>query len=110
MGLGGAIALVTAVMAPLIEISTWAALGCIVTGIAVLAWGAAHRSILFTAAGALVGLVGVGLQVSFAVKESEVMRWGSLLVGGILLIVGASLAERHKGRLSAWFRGSAGAS
>src|SRR6185295_10784525 len=103
----GAMALVTAVAAPLVELSTWAALACIVTGVAVLAWGAARRSILYTLAGAVVGVVGVGLQVSLAVEVNEFMRWGSLTAGGLLLIVGASLADRHKGRLTAWFRPSA---
>jgi hypothetical protein len=94
-------------MAPLVELSTWAALACIVTGVTVLAWGAARRSFLYAAAGGLVGIIGVGLQVALAVRENEFMRWGSLLIGGIALVVGASLADRHKGRLSEWFRGPA---
>lgn len=106
-GLGGAAALVTAVTAPLVELSTWAALACIVTGVMVLAWGAARHSFLHAAAGGLVGIIGVGLQVALAVRENEFMRWGSLLIGGIALVVGASLADRHKGQLSEWFRGSA---
>jgi hypothetical protein len=57
-----------------------------------------------TLAGGIVGIVGVGLQVSLAVQVNEFMRWGSLMLGGVLLIVGASLAERYKGRISSWFR------
>jgi hypothetical protein len=102
--LGGTMALLTAVIAPLVELSIWGALACIVTGVSVLAWGAARRSIPYTVAGAVVGLVGVGLQVSLAVQVNEFMRWGSLTVGGVLLIVGASFAERYKGRLTEWFR------
>jgi len=107
MAVGGTIALLTAVVAPLVELSTSAALGCIVTGVAVLAWGAARRSLVYTLAGAAVGIVGVGLQVSLAVQADDFVRWGSLMLGGVLLIVGASLADRYKGRLSTWFRPSA---
>jgi hypothetical protein len=103
-GLGVVVALATAVLAAISERSTWASLACIVTGVAVLAWGAARRSLVTTIAGGIVGVVGVGLQVSLAIQVSEFMRWGSLMLGGVLLIVGASLAERYKGRLSAWFR------
>jgi hypothetical protein len=49
-------------------------------------------------------LVGVGLQVSLAVQANEFMRWGTLAIGGVLLIVGASFVERNKGRLTTWFR------
>jgi len=103
-GLGVIVALATAVLAALWEQSTWAALACILTGVGVLTWGAARRSLVTTIAGGIVGLVGVGLQVSLAIQVSEFMRWGSLMLGGVLLILGASLAERYKGRLSAWFR------
>jgi hypothetical protein len=106
VGASGAMALVTAVVAPLIELSTWAALACIVTGVGVATFGAARRSLFASVAGALVGVVGVCLQVSLATQASDFVRWGSLLVGGVVLIVGASLAERHKGRVSVWFRGA----
>ena len=106
-GTSGVLALVTAVLAPLLELSIWAALACIVTGVAILAWGAARHSLVYTLAGAIVGLVGVGLQVSLAIQVNEFARWGSLMVGGVALIVGASLAERNKGRLAAWFRPAA---
>lgn len=102
--LAGATALLTAVAAPLFELSTWAALACIVTGVSVLAWGAARRSLVTAIAGGLVGIVGVGLQVSLAVQVNEFARWGSLMLGGIVLILGASLGERYKARLAAWFR------
>jgi hypothetical protein len=87
--------------------TTWAALACILTGVGVLTWGAARRSLVTAIAGGIVGFIGVGLQVSLAIQVSEFMRWGSLMLGGVLLIVGASLAERYKGRLSAWFRPAA---
>ena len=106
-GLAVVIAVLTAVVAPIVELSVWSALACIVTGVGVLAWGAARRSLVATLGGALVGVVGVGLQVSLAVQANEFARWGSLLVGGIVLILGASLAERNKGRLTAWFRPAA---
>ena len=102
--LAGTIAALTAATAPIIELSTWSALACIVTGVAILAWGAARHSLVYTLAGAIVGLVGVGLQVSLAVQVNDFVRWGSLLAFGIVLILGASLAERNKGRLTEWFR------
>ena len=56
----------------------------------------------------MVALGGLGLQVWLAVHGDSLLRWGSLTVVGILLIVGAAFVERHRARIALLWRGATG--
>jgi hypothetical protein len=102
-GLGVAVALMTAVLVPVVELGTMSVLTCLVIGITVAVWGAALRNVPQTVIGALVAVVGLGAQVMLAVRAEDLLRWGSLTAVGVLLILGASYVERNKARLARWW-------
>jgi hypothetical protein len=92
-------ALLTVVGACAVDFGTIAAFGCILFGVAVAVWGASVRAIVRTLMGSGVALFGLGVQVWLAVHHDNVLRWASLSVAGVLLIVGSAYLERHRGRL-----------
>lgn len=100
LGLGTIFALLTALSASVVDRGTAAAFCCIVLGVSVAVWGASMRARLRIVAGALVALWGLGLQVWLAVHADNLLRWVSLTVVGILLIVGSAYIERNRGRLA----------
>ncbi|HYQ01424.1 MAG TPA: hypothetical protein VER96_22280 [Polyangiaceae bacterium] len=102
--LGTIFALMTALSASAVDRGTAAAFCCIVLGVAVSVWGAAVRTPVRMVAGALVALWGLGLQVWLAVHADNLLRWISLTVVGILLIVGSAYIERNRARLSRFWQ------
>jgi hypothetical protein len=100
LGLGTVFALLTALSASAVDRGTAGAFCCIVLGVAVAVWGASMRARLRIVTGALVAVWGLGLQVWLAVHADNLLRWVSLTVVGILLIVGSAYIERHRGRLA----------
>jgi hypothetical protein len=97
-------ALLTAVVSPIVELGTLSALTCVLVGIAVAVSGAAARFLPLTLAGAVVALFGLGAQVLLAVRADDLLRWGSLTLVGLLLILFASYVERNKARLGRAFQ------
>lgn len=100
LGLGTVFSLMTALSASAVDRGTAAAFCCIVLGVAVAVWGASVRSRVRIAAGALVALWGLGLQVWLAVHADNLLRWISLTVVGVALIVGSAYIERNRERLA----------
>jgi hypothetical protein len=92
--------LLTTLIAGAVGLDTLSALVCIVVGIAVAVWGASMRALLRTVTGSLVALFGLGVQVWLAVQADNVLRWLSLSVVGILLIVGSAYVERNRTTLA----------
>lgn len=80
-------------------LSTLSALICIVSGTVVAVCAAGTGSRLWTACGALVALYGVGSEVWLAIHEDNIVRWVTLTVTGIGLIVGAAYVERNRARV-----------
>lgn len=80
-------------------LSTISALICIVSGTVVAVCAAGTGSRLWTACGALAALYGVGSEVWLAVHEDNVVRWVTLTVTGIALIVGSAYVERNRARV-----------
>ena len=100
---GVVLALMTAVVASVLELDSLAAFSCLVLGIAVAVFGAALRLRVQLVVGALVALFGLGAQVWLAVQSAHLARWASLSVVGILLIVGSAYLERNRPTLARWF-------
>jgi hypothetical protein len=102
---GIVLGLMTAVVASLADLDSMAAFSCVVLGIVVAVWGAALRHRVPLVGGALVALFGLVTQVWLAVHADNLLRWASLSVAGILLIVGSAYLERNRTRLAqAWAR------
>jgi len=98
--LGVILGLMTAVIASLLDLDSMAAFSCVVLGILVAVWGAALRQRVQLVGGALVALFGLVAQVWLAVHADNILRWASLSVAGILLIVGSAYIERNRPRLA----------
>ncbi len=98
--LGVAVALLTVLSALLVSLDTFSALFAIAVGVLVAVWGAARGSPLRMIAGALVAVVGLGMQLWLAVHADDLLRWLSLTIAGIVLIVGASYVERHRTQIA----------
>jgi hypothetical protein len=88
------------VLASTLGLDSLPALLCIVLGVVVAVSGAAVRARLRTVAGALVALFGLGAEVWLAVHADDILRWASLSVMGVVLIVGSAYVERHRARLA----------
>ncbi len=80
-------------------LSTISALICIVSGTLVAVCAAGTGSRVWTACGAIVALYGVGSEVWLAIHEDNLVRWVTLTVTGIALIVGAAYVERNRARV-----------
>jgi hypothetical protein len=100
-------ALLTTLIACVVDWSGVAALGCIVVGVTVAVWGASVRALLRTVSGSLVALFGLVVQVWLATHADSVLRWASLSVVGVLLIVGSAYVERHRGRIARFWEEAA---
>ena len=61
---------------------------------------AAVRALARTALGSGVALLGRCVQVWLATHHDNVLRWASLSVVGMLLIVGSAYVERNRGRIA----------
>jgi hypothetical protein len=106
---GTLLGLGSALVATLLELGSVSALACVVLGVLVLVSGAAVGARVRTVAGALVALFGVGAEVWLAIHADDVLRWASLSLLGIVLIVGSAYVERHRARVAElWERWSAG--
>ena len=57
------------------------------------------RALFRTAAGSAVALFGLVVQGWMATHADNVLRWASLSVVGVLLIVGSAYVERNRGRI-----------
>lgn len=100
---GVILGLFTAVTASVLELDSVAAFSCVVLGIGVAVWGAALRQRVYLVAGGLVALFGIGAEVWLAVRADHVLRWLSLSVVGMLLIVGSAYLERNRAQVAALF-------
>jgi hypothetical protein len=90
----------TSLIACAVDLDSMAAIGCIVVGVAVAVWGAALRAPFRTVSGSLVALFGLVVQVWLATQGDNVLRWASMSVVGVLLIVGSAYVERSRTRLA----------
>ncbi len=97
---GTLIGLTSVVTATLIALDSISALSCLLLGVFVAVSGAAVRAKVRTLAGAVVALFGLGAEVWLAVHADDVLRWASLSVLGVLLIVGSAYVERHRARVA----------
>jgi hypothetical protein len=103
MSLATVTGLVTTLCACAIDWSSIGAVGCIIVGVAVAVWGASVRALFRTISGSLVALYGLGVQVWLATHADNVLRWASLSVVGVLLIVGSAYVERNRGRIARYW-------
>jgi hypothetical protein len=102
--------LTTAAIGAVTGMDTLSPLLGIAIGIGVAVWGAAQSSTLRTIAGSAVAMVGLGVQLWTAVQANDLLRWVSLTVAGVLLIVGAAFVERHRLQLARHFAAEGDAS
>jgi hypothetical protein len=107
LGIATAGALGTTLIACGVQLGGLSAVSCIVVGVAVAVWGASVRALVRTVAGTLVALFGLVAQVWLATHEGSVLRWASLSVVGVLLIVGSAYVERNRGRIAAFWEAAA---
>lgn len=107
VGLGLGLALLTTAVACAIDLGSIPALACIALGVAVAVWGASMRAMVRTIAGAGVALFGLGVQVWLAVNHDNLLRWASLSVVGVLLIIGSAYVERNRAHLLRWWENAA---
>ena len=107
LGIATAGALGTTLLACGLDLCGISAVGCIVVGVAVAVWGASVRALLRTVSGSLVALFGLVVQVWLATHEGSVLRWASLSVVGVLLIVGSAYVERNRGRIARFWEDAA---
>jgi hypothetical protein len=103
MSLATVTGLVTTLCACAIDWSQIGAVGCIIVGVTVAVWGASVRALFRTISGSLVALYGLGVQVWLATHADNVLRWASLSVVGVLLIVGSAYVERNRGRIARYW-------
>jgi len=94
LGLGSALG------AGLLDLDSLSALFCVLAGVSVAVFGAAVRARVRTVAGSLVALFGLVSAVWLAVRVDDMLRWASLTVLGVLLIVGSAYVERHRARVA----------
>lgn len=99
VGISTIVGLATVLSACAVELDTVSALCCIVLGVAVAVWGASVRALLRTVSGSLVALFGLSVEVWLAVHHDNLLRWASLSVVGVLLIVGSAYVERNRARV-----------
>jgi hypothetical protein len=99
LGLAVILGLLTTLIAGVVGLDTLSALVCIVVGVGIAVWGASVRALLRTVAGSCVALFGLGVQVWLAVHHDNLLRWLSLSVVGVLLIVGSAYVERNRARI-----------
>jgi len=107
VGLATVTGLVTTLCACAIDWSSIGAIGCIVVGVAVAVWGASVRALFRTISGSLVAVYGLGVQVWLATHADDVLRWASLSVVGVLLIVGSAYVERNRARITRFWEQAA---
>jgi hypothetical protein len=107
IGLSTVTGLVTTLCACAIDWSSIGALACIVVGVAVAVWGASMRAGLRTVSGSVVMLFGLVVQVWLATHADDVLRWVSLSVVGVMLIVGSAYVERNRARLAHFWQEAA---
>jgi len=101
------IGLVTVLCGCALDWSSVGAVGCIAVGVAVAVWGASVRALFRTISGSLVAVYGLGVQVYLATHADDVLRWASLSVVGVLLIVGSAYVERNRGRIARFWQEAA---
>jgi hypothetical protein len=102
-GAGTLLGLGTVVLASAFDLGTGAALCAILLGTVVAVGGAGFGSWPWALIGSSVALYGLGVQVWLAVHADNLLRWASLSLVGVLLIVGAAYVERHRARVArAW--------
>jgi hypothetical protein len=99
-GIGTMLGLGTVVVASALDLGTGAAIAAIVFGTVVAVGGAGFGSWPWALIGSTVALYGLGVQVWLAVHADNLLRWASLSLIGVLLIVGAAYVERHRARVS----------
>jgi hypothetical protein len=99
-GLATFSALLTTLLVCGVESNSVGAVACIIVGVGVAVWGAAVRALFRTALGSCVALLGLCVQVWLATHHDNVLRWASLSVVGMLLIVGSAYVERNRGRIA----------
>jgi hypothetical protein len=104
VGLGLVQALLSTVIACAVDLGSISALACILLGVAVAVWGASVRAMVRTVAGACVALFGLAVQVWLAVNHDNLLRWISLSVVGVLLIVGSAYVERNRASVLRWWQ------
>jgi hypothetical protein len=107
LGVATVTALATTLCACASDWSQIGAVGCIVVGVAVAVWGASMQALFRTIGGSLVALYGLGVQVWLATHADNVLRWASLSVVGVLLIVGSAYVERNRGRIARYWEEAA---
>lgn len=100
LGIATSAALASSLVACAVERGSVAALACIVVGVAVAVWGASVRALLRTVSGSLVAVLGLIVQVWLATRADNVLRWASLSIVGVLLIIGSAYVERHRARIA----------
>ena len=100
-------ALLTSLVACVVELESIAPVACIVVGVVVAVWGASVRALLRTVSGTLVALLGLVVQVWLATRADNVLRWASLSVVGVLLIIGSAYVERNRGRIARFWADAA---
>jgi len=99
-GLATVTGLVTTLSACAADWSSVGAVACIVVGVGVAVWGASVRALFRTISGSLVAVYGLGVQVWLATHADNVLRWASLSVVGVLLIVGSAYVDRNRAKLA----------
>ena len=99
-GLATCTALLTTLLVCAFDSNGVGAVACIIVGVGVAVWGAAVRALFRTALGSAVALIGLCVQVWLATHHDNVLRWASLSVVGMLLIVGSAYVERNRGRIA----------
>ena len=105
VSLGTLVGLGTTLAACVAGLNTASALVCTLCGTLVLVGGAGVRSRLWMILGSTVALFGVATEVWLAVQADNFLRWASLSIAGVLLIVGSAYVERNRVRVSqAWER------
>jgi hypothetical protein len=100
LGIATATALLSSLVACVVELDSVAAVGCIIVGVAIAVWGASVRALVRTLSGSLVALFGLGVQVWLATHADNVLRWASLSIVGVLLIVGSAYVERNRAKIA----------
>lgn len=101
-GVATVLGLMSVLLAALLDLGTLSGLCCILLGVGVAVWGASVRALMRVVSGSLVALFGLGVQVWLATQHDNVLRWVSLSVVGVLLIVGSAYVERRRARLARW--------